>query len=100
MFQLQKRLSKWRQRFVKNGLKNRFFVKKLSIWYSLDKTILFKFHQHVVQTFLRNVWRDFRLSMSALAAIAGKSYNGKFTAKIDFPIGYFMLPLLMPTVEV
>ena len=26
--------------------------------------------------------------MSALATVAGKSYNGKFTAKIDFPIGY------------
>ena len=32
-----------------------------------------------------NVWRDFRLPMSALATVAGKSYNGKFTAKIDFP---------------
>ena len=27
--------------------------------------------------------------MSSLATIAGKSFNGKFTAKIDFPIGYF-----------
>ena len=35
--------------------------------------------------FLRNVWRDFRLSMSALATVAGKSFHGKFTAKIDFP---------------
>ena len=26
-----------------------FFVKKLKILYSLDHTILFKFHQHVVQ---------------------------------------------------
>ena len=26
--------------------------------------------------------------MSALATVAGKSFNGKFTAKIDFPIGY------------
>ena len=32
--------------------------------------------------------------------VAGKSFNGKFTAKIDFPIGYFMLPLLMLTLEV
>ena len=31
--------------------------------------------------------------MSALATVAGKSFNDKFTAKIDFPIGYFMLPL-------
>ena len=25
------------------------------------------------------VWRDFRLPMSALATVAGKSFNGKFT---------------------
>ena len=28
--------------------------------------------------------------MSALATVARKSFNGKFTAKIDFPIGHFM----------
>ena len=50
--------------------------------------------------FLRNLWRDFRLPMSALATVSGKSFNGKLTAKIDFPIGYFMLPLLMLTLEV
>ena len=38
--------------------------------------------------------------MSALATVAGKSFNGKFTVKIDFPIGNFMLPLLMLTLEV
>ena len=32
--------------------------------------------------------------MSALATAEGKSFNGKFAAKIDFPIGHFMLPLL------
>ena len=47
--------------------------------------------------FLRNVWRDFRLLMSALAAVAQKSSDGKLTAKNDFPIGHFMLPLLMLT---
>ena len=26
--------------------------------------------------------------MSAVATVAWKSFNGKFTAKIDFPIGY------------
>ena len=30
--------------------------------------------------------------MSALATVSRKSFKGKFTAKIDFPIGYFMLP--------
>ena len=28
--------------------------------------------------------------MSALATAVGKSFNGKFTTKIDFPIGYFI----------
>ena len=37
--------------------------------------------------------------MSALAMVARKSFNGKFTAKIDFPIGYFRLPLLMLTLD-
>ena len=47
-----------------------------------------------------NVWRDLRLPMSALATVAGESFDGKFTAKIDFPTGYFILPLLMLTLEV
>ena len=38
--------------------------------------------------------------MSALATVVRKSFNGKFTAKIDFPIGHFMLTLLMLTLEV
>ena len=47
-----------------------------------------------------NVWRDFKLPISALAMVARKSFNGKFTTKIDFPFGYFILPLLMLTLEV
>ena len=47
-----------------------------------------------------NVWRDFRLSMTVLTPVVGKSFNSKFTAKIDFPIGYFMFPLLIPALEV
>ena len=86
---------------IKNGFKTCFFfVKKLKISCSLDHTILFQFYEHVVQTFfLRNVWRDFRLSMSALATVTRKSSNSKFTVKIDFPIGHFMLPLLMLILE-
>ena len=49
---------------------------------------------------VKNVWRDFRHPMSALPMVARKSFNGKFTAKIDFPIGNFMLPLLMLTLKV
>ena len=47
-----------------------------------------------------NAWRDFRLPMSALITVAGKSFYGKFNAKIDFPLGYFIEPLLMLTLEV
>ena len=40
--------------------------------------------------------------MSALATVARKSFkfNGKFTAKIYIPLGYFVLPLLRLTLEV
>ena len=31
--------------------------------------------------------------MSALATVAGKNFNNKFTAKIDFPIGYFYVTI-------
>ena len=41
-----------------------------------------------------NVWRDFRLPMSALVMKAEKRFNGKFTAKKYFPIECFILPLL------
>ena len=40
------------------------------------------------------VWRDFRLPVSALAKVARYSFSGKFTAKMSFPKGSFMLPLL------
>ena len=35
--------------------------------------------------------------MSALVTVAGKSFNGKFTPKMDFPIGYFMLVTIADT---
>ena len=54
----------------------------------------------MAQIFLKDVLRDFKLPMSALAMIARKSFNGKFTPKIDFPIGHFMLLLLMLALEV
>ena len=38
--------------------------------------------------------------MPALATVARKSFNEKLTAKINFPIGHFKLPLLMLTLEV
>ena len=50
--------------------------------------------------FLRNVLRDFSLPIAILATVVRKNFDGKFTAKIDFMIGHFMLPLLMLTLEV
>ena len=50
--------------------------------------------------FLRNVWRDLKLLMSASATATRKSVNVKFTAKTNFLIGYSMLPFLMLTSEV
>ena len=76
------------------------FVEKLNISCSLDHTILFKFHLHVVQAFFKDVWRDFKLLMLALATVALKSFNAKFTPEVDFPIRYFMLPLLILTLKV
>ena len=38
--------------------------------------------------------------MSVLVMVAGKSFNGKFTIRIDFPIEDFVLPVHMLTLEV
>ena len=47
-----------------------------------------------------NVWRDFRLPVSAFTTVVLKIFNTEFTAKIDFPIRQFMLPLLTETLDV
>ena len=41
---------------------------------------------------------DFQVSV--FVTVAQKSFNDKFTPKIDFPIRYFMLPLLTLILEV
>ena len=41
-----------------------------------------------------NVWRDYRLPVSTFVTVARKIFIGKFTSKIDFPIGHYMLPFL------
>ena len=79
-------IPKWRQRFVKYGFKNPVFVKKRNIFVVRTLRFCSNFTSMRYKHFLRNVWRDFRLPMSALATVARKSFNGKFTAKIDFLI--------------
>ena len=76
---------------------NSVFVTKLNILHISEHTILFKFHQHVIKIL---DWTDLKLPISALAIAAQRSFNNKFTAKIDFPLKHFMLPLLMLTLEV
>ena len=92
-----------------------------AIWFPKKKTITFfwsklsKLHKkdpilHVATTFSLKqgetrtshgpIPHPLRLPMSALATVARKSFNGKFTAKVDFMIGHFMLPLMMLTLEV
>ena len=66
----------------------------------MDRKILFKFHQYVVKILIYNVWRDLRLPISTLATLTVESFNGKFTAEIDLPVGYFILTLLNMTLEV
>ena len=40
------------------------------------------------------VWEDLRLPISAFATISRKSFNGKFTAKIDFPFLTFYVAIV------
>ena len=85
-------LQKWFQKWV--------FVKtsKFCIFQSI------RFCSNFISLFSKylsnNVWRYFRLPMSAIAIVAWKSFSCKFSAKTKFPIWDFMLPLLMLTLEV
>ena len=96
MFQLQKRL----QNSVNALLKCFFFSKN----YKLNTFLSIRFASNFAGTWAKyvsnKVWRDFRLPVSVFASVARKSFNGKFTASIDFPIGHCMLPLLTLTLEV
>ena len=71
-------------------LKNLFYLSKSSKFH-IVWTIRFcsTFTSMWCKHFSRNVWKDFGFSISALATVAGKSFNSKFTAKIDFPIRHF-----------
>ena len=67
---------------------------KIKLSCSFDHTIFFKSSMWY-KRFVRNVWKDFRLLMSALETVPGKNLNDKFTAKMNFPNGYFISPMLM-----
>ena len=38
--------------------------------------------------------------MSALATVTRKTFNSKFTAKIDFPIGYFYVTIANADIDI
>ena len=106
--------TEWKHTFLCHMTRLKLWV----IWFCSNFTCMWYKH------FYRNVWRDLRLSMSIqfnsiqfiyfpslktakhikmseLATLTCcKSFNSKFTPKIDFLIGHFMLPLLMLILEV
>ena len=65
----------------KNGLKNPIFVKRLKFRVVSTIRICSNFTNMWYKHFVRNVCRDFTLTMSALATVARKNFNGKFTEK-------------------
>ena len=60
------------------------FVIKLKILYISDHTIWLNFFSMGSKYVPNNVWTDFILLVSEFATIARKSFNVKFTTKIDF----------------
>ena len=84
--------------FQKMVIKNRILVKKICVVWTMRYRL--NFTSMWCEHFVKNVFRDFRLPMSALATVAGKNCNGNFAAKIDLSIGLFMLPLLMLILKV
>ena len=79
---------------VKNCFKNSAFLSESSIFCTF-RTILFglNFASMWPKYISNNVYieREFRHPVSAFATVTRKSFNGKFTAKIDFPIGHFII---------
>ena len=76
-------------------------IKKLKILCSLDQTILFKIHKHMVQTFCKEcVERLYRLPVTASATVARKSFNRKSLQKMIFKSAMLCYHLLMLTLEV
>ena len=101
LFQLHKRLAKWRPSLVKNCIRKVTFLSKNSNFFTF-RTIRFgsnlpsMWSKYVSNT----VCRNFRFPMSVFETVARKIFSGKFTAKIYFPVGHFMLPLMTLTLEI
>ena len=81
-------------------LKELDFLSKTSNFVHFGLYDLIQISPECSQNTYQIMWRDFRLLVLAFATVARKSLKGKFTAKIDFLIGYFRLPLLTLTSEV
>ena len=75
MFKLQKGLSKRRQRFFKIlFLKTRFFIKKLKNVCTFDHPILFKFHQQVIQAFVKECVERLQTSNVSISNGSGEEF--------------------------
>ena len=91
MFQLQKRLPKWRQRFFKNGKKKTISCQKAQsfVWFGPYDFVQIALACSI-NIFLkecRPLWRDFRLSMSALATVKGKNLTANLLQKLIYRSG-------------
>ena len=67
-----------------------FLSKSWKFSCNLDHTILFKLHHSMwYNHFLKECMERLQTSNVSISKVAQKSFNGKFTAKIDFLIGHF-----------
>ena len=86
-------------------LKFPVFCRKIQILYISDQsTLVYRFCSNFASMWSKyisnTVWKKLRLMVSAFPTVERNSFNGKFTVKVDFPIGHFMLPLMTLTLEV
>ena len=98
-FQLQKRLAKWRESFVKIGFKKIGFLSKkpqnLVHFGPYDLVQISQSGGPKIYQIMCGETLD--LQCQRFATVALKIFYGKFAVKIDFPIGHFMLQLLTLT---
>ena len=67
---------------------NHFLPQKFKMLNILYHTIVFKFHQHVVQYLSNDVWRDFSLPMSA-SVMENKTPDLKSIIVVNLPLKRF-----------